>query len=318
LARIDAADLKNGMKVVSSYIVKSKKLIPYKNKPGHFMNITLADSTGQVEAKVWDNAEDAFGIINAGDLLEVNGDVRDYNGAPQLNINSFRQCSDDEFSPESFLPATPKNIAEMLAELQGFMDSIQNRHLRNLLRSFFDDRQWVDMFCTAPAAKANHQAYLGGLLEHTLNVARNSLAAVKLYPRLDRDLMLAGSILHDIGKIEEYSFHRFIDFTDEGRLLGHIVMGVNEVDRRIRLIGENDPFPADLRLKILHIITSHHGLYEWQSPKRPKILEAAVIHTMDMLDTVVDAFSKVLDDPTGDNSAWSSWNRTLERYIYLK
>ncbi|MCL5935636.1 MAG: HD domain-containing protein, partial [Firmicutes bacterium] len=183
---------------------------------------------------------------------------------------------------------------------------------------FFDDGEWLKGFCQAPAAKANHHAYLGGLLEHTLNLTRGALAAAKLYPRVDRDLLLAGAILHDIGKVEEYSRDRYIDFTDEGRLLGHIVMGVSEVDRRIRNLGGDNPFPENLRIKILHIITSHHGLYEWQSPKRPKFMEAAVIHILDMLDTVVDAFSRAVDETSGESLSWSSWNRSLERYIFLK
>ncbi|MHB8157388.1 MAG: HD domain-containing protein, partial [Desulfocucumaceae bacterium] len=133
---------------------------------------------------------------------------------------------------------------------------------------------------------------------------------------IDRDLVLAGSVLHDIGKISEYSYDRQIDFTDEGRLLGHIVMGVAEVNKRITAMAET--FPEDLRLKVLHIITSHHGLYEWQSPKKPKFLEAAVVHMMDMLDTVVDTMSRTVDENADSNTSWSPWNRTLDRQVYLK
>lgn len=318
MARVSVVDLKNGMKLVSRFIVRNKRLTPYKGKPGHFLSLTLGDSTGQVEAKVWERAEEAHVALNVGDLLEIKGDVREYNSVLQLNIGSYRICPESEYNPREFLPSSPADTAEMMAELEGLVDSMENSHLRDLLLSFFKDREWRDSFCTVPAAKANHQAYLGGLLEHTLNVARAAAAAVRLYPRLDRDLLLAGAILHDIGKIEEYSYDRFIDFTDQGRLLGHIVMGVSEVDRRISGLGGDDPFPENLRIKILHIITSHHGLYEWQSPKRPKFLEAAVIHILDMLDTVVDAFSRAADENADENSSWSPWIRSLDRYVFLK
>lgn len=318
MSRVSVADLRNGMKLVSRFIVRVKRLTPYKGKPGHFLSLTLGDSTGQVEAKVWERAEEAHNAVNVGDLLEIRGDVREYNSMLQVNIGSYRVCPESEYNPRDFLPTSPADTAEMLAELEGMVDSIQNSYLRDLLLGFFRDSRWRDRFCTVPAAKANHQAYLGGLLEHTLNVARAAAAAVRLYPRLDRDLMLAGAILHDIGKIEEYSYDRFIDFTDQGRLLGHIIMGVSEVDRRIREQGGDNPFPENLRIKILHIITSHHGLYEWQSPKRPKFPEAAVIHILDMLDTVVDAFSRAVDENTDENSSWSPWIRSLDRYVFLK
>lgn len=318
VARVSVADIRNGMKLFSSYIIKSKKLTPYRGKPGSFLSLTLGDSTGQVEAKVWDRAEETHGLLSNGDLLEVKGEVREFNGSLQVYIGSYRVCGEEEYNPREFLPTAPGSIDQMLSDLRGIIDSIGNTHLKGLLLSFFGDDAWVERFCTAPAAKSNHQAYLGGLLEHTLNVARAGDASVGLYPRLDRDLLLTGAILHDIGKIEEYTCDRYIDFTDQGRLLGHIMIGAGQVDSRIRGLGGDDPFPEKLRIKILHIITSHHGLYEWQSPKRPKFLEAAVIHILDMLDTMVDAFSRASDERGDENSSWSQWVRSLERFVYLK
>lgn len=317
MTRIKVAELKNGMKFFSVYIVKSKRLSPFKGKPGNFLTLILGDNTGQVEAKIWEKAEEAHSLLNPGDLLEVKGEVREYNGSVQINIGSFRVCAENEYIPADFIPSSPRAVDEMMTELEKLMDSIGNTHLRRLLDSFFDDQEWRQRFCSAPAAKTNHQAYLGGLLEHTLNLARSAAAMVGIYPGLDRDLLLTGAILHDIGKVEEYRYDRYIDFTDEGRLLGHIVIGAGEVDRRIRHLDGREPFPGNLRLKILHIITSHHGLYEWQSPKKPKFVEAAVIHMLDMLDTTVDIFSRTSAGAPGDES-WSPWSRSLERYIYLK
>ncbi len=318
MARMSVSELRSGMRLASRYIVRGKKLTPYKGRPGCFLSLTLGDSTGQVEAKVWERAEEASGAISVGDVLEVKGEVKEYNSLLQVNIGSYRVCSETEFDPREFLPSSPLSVTDMMAELEGIVDSIRNPHLKDLLAHFLGDPNWRDRFTVAPAAKVNHQAYLGGLLEHTLNVARAAEAAVRLYPRLDRDLMLAGAILHDIGKIEEYCYDRYIDFTDRGRLLGHIVMGVSEVDRRIRELGKSNPFPENLRIKVLHIITSHHGLYEWQSPKRPKFTEAAVIHILDMLDTVVDTFYKAASESTDANSSWSPWIRSLDRHVFLK
>ncbi|HBV96408.1 MAG: hypothetical protein JL50_14195 [Peptococcaceae bacterium BICA1-7] len=316
MARVNVCDIKNGMKIVSKYVVNDKKLISFKGKPGHFLALILADSTGRIEGKIWERAEDGNALINTGDLLEIKGGVIEYNGVLQVNIGTYRVCPEGEFDPREFLPSSSRDTGEMLAEIKGLIDSIENFHLKSLLLSFFDDMEWVREFCSVPAAKANHQAYLGGLLEHTLNVARAAFAAAGLYPRLDRDLLLAGSILHDIGKIKEYSYARNIDVTDQGRLLGHIVMGVSEVDRRIS--GLEEPFPEGLRIKVLHIITSHHGLYEWQSPKKPKFTEAAVVHILDMLDSVVDTFTRAREENTDQSLSWSPWNRALERFVYLK
>ncbi|MFZ5650357.1 MAG: 3'-5' exoribonuclease YhaM family protein [Bacillota bacterium] len=318
MQRVSIADIKNGARVVSRFILRGKRLSQYKGKPGHFLTLLLADSTGQLEAKIWEKAEDAHALIKAGDLLEIKGVATEYNGSIQINISYYRVCDEKEYNPRDFLPTCPRDAGEMLAELRAIIDTVRSRPLKDLLLSFFNDEKWVSDFCLTPAAKANHHAYLGGLLEHTLNLARAADAAAGLYPRLDRNLLLAGAILHDIGKIQEYSCDRYIDFTDEGRLIGHIVTGVGEVDRRISSLGGEETFPGDLRLKILHIITSHHGLYEWQSPKKPKIMEAAVIHILDTLDTVVDVFTKVIDENSDENTSWSPWNRTLERYIFLK
>lgn len=318
MQRISIADIKNGARVASRFILRGKRLSQYKGKPGHFLTLLLADSTGQVEAKIWEKAEDAHALIKAGDLLEIKGVATEYNGSIQINISYYRVCDEKEYNPRDFLPTCPRDTGEMLADLRAVIDTVRSRPLKALLLSFFNDEKWVSHFCLTPAAKANHQAYLGGLLEHTLNLAKAADAVAGLYPRLDRDLLLTGAILHDIGKIQEYSCDRYIDFTDEGRLIGHIVTGVGEVDRRISVLEGKDSFPAELRLKILHIITSHHGLYEWQSPKKPKIMEAAVIHILDSLDTVMDVFMKVIDENSDENTSWSPWNRTLERYIFLK
>lgn len=314
MERTAVAEIKAGRKITSTFIIKNKKIMYFRDKPGYFLSLLLGDNTGQVEAKIWDRAEDHNQKISPGDLVVVSGDVREYNGTLQVNIHSLRVCGEEEYNPRDFLPSSPRDAEEMLAELKGLADAVTNPHLRDLLFSFFNDREWLNMFVSAPAAKINHQAYLGGLLEHTLNVARAAASFARLYPQVDRDLLLAGAILHDIGKVEEYRYDKVIDFTDRGRLLGHIMLGAGMVEKRMDNL---EGFPEKLKLKILHIIVSHHGQYEWQSPKRPKFLEAAVIHQLDQLDATVDSFTKGAEENQDPESMWTAYNRTLERHIYL-
>lgn len=314
MVRVTVADIKPGKKITSSYVVKSKKTIYFREKPGYFLSLLLGDRTGQVEAKIWDKAEDYNKILFVGDLVAVTGEVREFNGNVQLNIHSLRVCSDENFDPQDFIPSAAGDIGEMLAEIKGLADSVQDENLKALLDSFFSDQQWLKLFISAPAAKMNHQAYLGGLLEHSLNVAKAAVVISKLYPRVNRDLLITGAILHDIGKVEEYRYDRVIDFTDRGRLLGHIMLGVSMVEKRIEQL---EGFPEKIKIKLLHIITSHHGEYEWQSPKRPKFIEAAIIHQLDTLDAIVDSFTRGAEESREADGEWTPFNRTLERYIYL-
>ncbi|HHY59264.1 MAG TPA: CRISPR-associated endonuclease Cas3'', partial [Clostridia bacterium] len=199
---------------------------------------------------------------------------------------------------------------EMWEELQQKIAGIANPHLQSLVRQIFGDETLAEQFRRAPAAKAHHQAYLGGLLEHTLNVVKLAEQIAAAYEGVDRDLLLTGALLHDIGKIYEYRYDVFIDYTDAGRLLGHIVIGAGLVQERLRDLPD---FPETLKLKVLHMIVSHHGRYEWQSPKRPKFLEAAILHQADYLDAEVDKFLQARNNYPQDSWPYS---RALERYIF--
>jgi len=311
--RICVSDIKLGQQISSTYLVKSKRLGSFREREGHFMSLVLGDRTGEVQALLWEGAEDVYPGIAPGNLVLVSGLVREYSGALQINLDSISIYDGEDFDPADFLPVSPRNSEEMLQELQLIIDSVENPFLKKLLNLFFSDSRWVEAFKKAPAAKKNHQAYLGGLLEHTLKVSTLAAKIAEIYPHADRDLLIAGTILHDIGKLEEYQYRSTIDFTDEGRLLGHIVLGMRQVDGRINQIHD---FPGNLRLKLLHIIASHHGRYEWQSPKRPKFLEAAIIHNLDLLDATVETFSSAVDETNDRNSSWTGWVRELERFIY--
>ncbi|HHW06959.1 MAG TPA: HD domain-containing protein [Clostridia bacterium] len=304
------AELEIGQPVYNVFQVRRKELLPFKEKPGKFLSLSLGDKTGEIDAKLWDNAEDEAAGLNIADFVLVKGVVTTYNQRPQITLETVKKVNVKPADLVYFLPTSPRDVAEMWEELQQKIAQVANPHLQNLLRQVFADETLAEQFRRAPAAKSHHQAYLGGLLEHTLNVMRLAEQIAAAYEGIDRDLLLTGAVLHDIGKIYEYRYDLFIDYTDAGRLLGHIVMGANLVQDRIRSLPD---FPETLKLKVLHMIVSHHGRYEWQSPKRPKFLEAAILHQADYLDAEVDKFLQAKH-----NYSQESWPyiRTLERYIF--
>ncbi len=303
-----------GGQVEGVFQVRRKDMQAFREKPGRYLSLVLGDSTGEVEAKVWDNAEELAAAFERGDCLYVAGTVTEFGGRVQLNVDKLVRIPPEQVDPRSFLPVTGQNIAKMGKELRQLISGVQHPQLRALLESFLADPEWRKSFASAPAAKAHHQAYLGGLLEHTLQVVKVAHAMASVYPQVDVDLLTCGAILHDVGKVREFLYQTVIDYSDEGRLLGHIVVGVEMVNDRIRSIADFDP---DLRLKILHMIVSHHGRYEWQSPKRPKFLEAMLLHYADMVDAEVDKFSQAQQSAEEEGERWTPWVKGLDRQLFV-
>lgn len=304
------AELEVGQPVYNVFQIKRKELLPFKEKAGKFLSLSLGDKTGEIDAKLWDNAEEEAAGLNVADFVLVKGMVTTYNQRPQITLESVKKVSVKPSDLVYFLPTSPRDATEMWEELQQKIAGIANPHLQSLVRQIFGDETLAEQFRRAPAAKAHHQAYLGGLLEHTLNVVKLAEQIAAAYEGVDRDLLLTGALLHDIGKIYEYRYDVFIDYTDAGRLLGHIVIGAGLVQERLRDLPD---FPETLKLKVLHMIVSHHGRYEWQSPKRPKFLEAAILHQADYLDAEVDKFLQARNNYPQDSWPYS---RALERYIF--
>ena len=303
--------IRPGMEVRGVFALKAKKLVPYRESPGHFLAVTLADRTGSAEGRLWEGAEEAGGRLEVGDIVAVEAQALSYNGALQLRIESIVKESGPA-DPARFIPVA-EGLEEAKEKLWQLIDSLNNPHLRELLHRIFSDLDFYTAFCLAPAAKRNHHAALGGLLVHSTSVAGAAAAVAPLYTFADRDLLVAGALLHDIGKAEEYRCRGSIEQTDSGRLLGHIVTGAMAVYRAVSRIPG---FPEELRLKLLHMIVSHHGRYEWQSPKRPKFLEAALLHHLDLLDAQADMFTRAV---RGDaDSSWTEWVKELERYVYRR
>lgn len=307
--------LQPGQEVNGTFVLKSKKLLPLRSGNGHYLAVVLGDKTGQAEGRVWESANETHCRCQVGDIVRVQGQAEEYNGKAQINISSMSVCRDGDKDPARFIPVSRLDQESARARLDAAIASLDNQPLKDLLSLILADDDFFKAFLMSPAAKRNHQATIGGLLEHSLGVAAAAGQIAAVYPKIDRDLLVAGALLHDVGKVEEYRIGADIDFTDEGRLLGHIVLGVQILDKYIsRLPG----FPEELRVKLLHMVVSHHGQYEWQSPKRPKFLEAAVLHHLDMIDAAADMFSSAADSRENQDNHWSGWVKGLDRYVFCK
>jgi 3'-5' exoribonuclease len=301
-------ELKEDSRVQGLYLAKDKKIGQTK-KGDPFLSITLSDRTGDIEAKVWDNAMQFSSLFREGDILEIQGQTGSYKGQIQLTLSGLRVSDDGD--PALFLETAPYDISEMVASLRSLIKKIKDHNLRTLCERFLADHSFLEQFKRAPAAKNFHHNYVGGLLEHTLSVCRLAVTTKGHYPNLDGDLLLSGAFLHDIGKIREFSYNSSIDYTDEGRLLGHLVLGVGMIEEKMSAIKR---FPEETALRLKHLILSHHGEYEFGSPKRPKFLEALALHTIDDLDAKMNGIGRYMERDTKDGS-WTDFNRMFERYF---
>ena len=301
-------DIKENDTVRGLYLAKVKK--SGKTKKGDpYLSITLADRTGEVEARMWERADKFSSKFSEGDILDVEGYAGSYRSQIQITISNLKSV--DKGDPTFFLEETQKDITEMIGSLKEILREIKSSHLKALVDSFLSDHSFVTLFRTAPAAKNFHHNYLGGLLEHTLSVCQMTKSAADHYPELDRDLLLAGAFLHDVGKVRELGFYHHIDYTDEGRLLGHLLLGVAMLDGKLAGLKT---FPRELALRLKHLILSHHGQYEFGSPKRPKFLEAFALHLIDDLDAKINGLGRFMEKDQKDG-AWTDFNRLFERYF---
>jgi len=300
--------------VVTTTLLVRKKELPKKKTGEPYLKVILTDKTGTITAMMWNNPEEAATGFSEEDFVRVKGQVSLYNNRLQLVLHKIERIPEEEIDPLDYLPTTSYDIEEMYGELLSMIKEIKNPHLSKLLSLIFSDDEFVSRFKIAPAAKSMHHAYLGGLLEHTLSVVRLALAVSPLYPMIDRDLLLTGAVLHDLGKVREMRIGSDFNYTDEGRLLGHLMIELLEIER---LIANLPDFPEELALQLKHILISHHGNLEFGSPKRPKTLEALILYYLDDLDSKLNAMLGAINDTalTGD---WSGYNRLLERYIYRK
>lgn len=301
-------DLKEGDRVFDIYLCKHKQAAVTKNgKP--YENVILQDKTGTIDAKVWEPNNPGIGDYDALDYIEVYGEVNSFQGVLQVSVKRIRVCKEGEYDPGEYLPVSSKNINDMYNELLELVGSIEDPYLKKLLEAFFvEDKEFVKAFKNSSAAKTVHHGFVGGLLEHTLSVTRLCDYYCGAYPILKRDLLLTAAMCHDIGKTKEISPFPQNDYTDDGQLLGHIVMGSQMVAEKAALI---EGFPHVLLSQLQHCILAHHGKYEFGSPKIPALIEALALNYADDTDAKLETFKEILEN-NRENSGWLGYNRLFE------
>ncbi|HBG07757.1 MAG: HD family phosphohydrolase [Geobacteraceae bacterium GWC2_58_44] len=306
------ADIKDRDLVDGIFLVKDKILAMAKNgKP--YLTLKLMDKSGEVDAKVWDNADEVGSLFDKNDFLAVRAKASVYLGKMQLILSELKLVPEDQVDLADFLPETDRDINVMVGELKGLVSSLRDPELKRLLIAFFGDPELMAQFRVAPAAKGMHHVYLGGLLEHSLAVAKLVDAMTPLYEGLNRDLLIAGALLHDIGKVREMSYIRSFDYTDEGKLIGHITIGVEMLQERISSLPG---FPVELGMLLKHMLLSHHGQYEYGSPKRPKTVEATILNYLDDLDSKINGIRTHIRKEPDNPSRWTSYHRLYDRYFF--
>ncbi|RCV63224.1 3'-5' exoribonuclease [Methanophagales archaeon] len=308
-------DLKVGDSVDMTLLVQEKELKEFVSKAGYYLHAKFGDSSGSIGAKCWDRAEETGAIFEPGEVIHINGVVESFKGRLQL-IFTLEGVEKSASGVSGYLPRTSKKIDLLVGEIVKTAESMENKYLKAVVFSFLNDLEFIASFKDAPAAKIHHHNYIGGLLEHTQSVMELCKTITKLYPELDRDLLLTGAILHDIGKTAAYVFDFRIDVTDEGGLVNHIVLGYQMVEEKIRAITG---FPKEMELRLLHLLLSHHNYGEWGSPVKPLFAEAEALFLADLLDARLNKFSQqeMLEAVKAREGVWSSYNRRLDRFIYL-
>lgn len=300
-------DLKEGDRIFDIYLCKHKQAAVTKNGKA-YENVVLQDKTGTVDAKVWEPNNPGIGDYDTLDYIEVYGEVNNFQGTLQVNVKRIRVCNETEYNPADYLPVSSKDIDQMYEELLGMVRSIQNPYLRKLLESFFvKDQSFIKAFRTSSAAKTIHHGFVGGLLEHTLSVVKLCDYYCTVYPILKRDLLLTAAMCHDIGKTREISSFPENDYTDDGQLLGHIMMGAMMIGERAAAI---EGFPHVLCSEVQHCVLAHHGKYEYGSPKIPAMMEAMALYHADDTDAKLETFKEILEN--SKDEGWMGYNRLFE------
>ena len=303
-------ELREGENVNDIYFCKVKQIL--KTKAGKsYYSMTLQDKTGTIDAKVWD-LSNAIEHFEAMDYIAVVGQITSFQGNLQLNISRIRRASEGEYNVDDYMPMTKKNREEMYKEVVALVDSVKEEHLNKLLKMFFvEDKDWVKRFVNHSAAKAVHHGFIGGLLEHTLGVAKMCDYMANNYPIINRDLLIPAALFHDIGKLDELASFPINDYTDEGNFLGHIYMGAEVIGEKVK---EIPGFPEELELELKHCILAHHGELEFGSPKKPAIVEAMALNFADNADAKLETFTEILSS-SNESETWLGFNRFFEANI---
>ncbi len=304
-------DFIEGSRISGVYLCKHKQSAVTKNgKP--YENVILQDKTGTIDAKIWDPNSLGIDDFDAMDYIEIVGDVSNFMGALQVSIKRVRRAQEGDYNPADYLPVSQYNIEEMYQELLKFIQSVKNPYYAQVLKMYFvDNAGLVKRFKFSSAAKSVHHGFVGGLLEHTLSVTRLCEFYTKAYPILNRDLLITASIMHDIGKTQELSAFPVNDYTDDGQLLGHIMIGAEMVHDAARQIPG---FPAKLESELKHCILAHHGELEYGSPKKPALVEAVALNMADNTDAKMETFTEIFEAAPEQND-WLGFNKLFDSNI---
>src|SRR5882762_249734 len=295
--------------VTSSFVVVSKQVKPKKSGEP-YLALTLGDRSGHVEGKMRDNVEDAIDAFGQDDFIKVKGLINKYKNRFQLTIHKLRRMGESEVDFSDYLPKTTKDIGEMWRTVAGFVATFRDPHLKALVEAFMADPEIAEAYRNAPAAKTLHHAFIGGLLEHVVSLFRACDLMCRNYPHINRDLLLSGAFLHDIGKIHELTYNRSFSYTTRGQLLGHMVIELEMLHAKIALVPG---FPDELKTLVEHLIISHHGQYDFGSPKLPMFPEALMLHYLDDLDSKMEAMRAHFEREADLESPWTSYNASLGR-----
>ena len=301
--------------VVTSYFIVHSKEVRLKKTGEPYLNLTLADRTGLLDAKMWDGVAEVVETFEQDDFVKVKGLIQVFRNKPQMTVHKLRRLDDQEVSFADYFPHTERNIAGMWAELRGAVAGMQNEQLRGLVNAFLDDEEIARRFQQAPAAKSLHHARIGGLLEHVMSLVGLGQRCAGHYPFIDADLLLTGIVLHDLGKIFELHYQRSFGYTTEGQLLGHMIIVLDLLQAKAASVPG---FPPKLKMLVEHMILSHHGHYEFGSPKLPMFPEALLLHYLDDLDSKLESMRASLASDQNIEGDWTSYNPSLERPLLKK
>jgi 3'-5' exoribonuclease len=310
-------DLTDGEALDGVYLVTDKQLRA--NRNGNlYLQLELRDRTGGISARLWNAGEHLFRSFEEGDFLHTRGKVQLFQGALQVILSHIERVGPEQVDLADFLPHTEQDVSRLLERLRGLLLRLGNPYLRALVECFLMDEDFVDRFCKVPAGVRNHHAYLGGLLEHVVTLLDAADRLLPLYPELDRDLLLAGIFLHDAGKVRELSCERVFSYTDEGQLVGHLIIGVEMLNEKVARVTDllGEPFPPELLLRLKHMILSHHGTYEFGSPRLPMTPEAIALNCLDNFDAKVHAFTREIREDRNQDSAWTPYNQATQRRLF--
>jgi 3'-5' exoribonuclease len=312
MAKTYISDIGPNQEVASCFAVEEKQLRVAKNGT-QFLTLKLVDKSGQITGRIWERAEEWSRTIAPKSVVRVRGRSELFRDELQLQIHDLSPLAREEIDPSDFLPVSPRSVEDLFQKLKELASTIKKGALQRLAKHILSDVHLMERFKTAPAAKSMHHAYLGGLLEHTVAVTELASLIATYYPDLNRDLLVVGSMLHDIGKVDEFVYDLCIDYSSSGRLLGHMVLGVQILDEKIRSLRS---FPSEEAMLLSHLILSHHGETTLGAVRLPMTREAFVLHFADDLDAKMNSLTRILSDSKAGDDAWTPYQPLFERFFF--